>query len=338
VRWPQLTIAKQLTVLMMTASLAAVLFACTAFAVVTLIITRGDLVENLCTLADITARNCEAAVAFDLPHDAERVLGTLEAKPSVVLACVYGRDGEVLAVYRRNPDVPVPLRDPPGHVMSDGYMRVFRDIMIDGERLGTVLIQDDMRRVDTTLVRMVGILGTVLLAAAMVSGLLAVRMQRRISGPIIRLTEGARQVAQDEDYSFRVKHTREDETGTLAEAFNQMLGRIQERDAELRKANAALEAEIAERRRAEQGLTALNATLEQRVGERTQQLTKSNEELERFAYIASHDLQEPLRTVTSFARLLSQRYQGQLDDKANEFIDLVVDGANRAQTLINDLF
>jgi PAS domain S-box-containing protein len=89
---------------------------------------------------------------------------------------------------------------------------------------------------------------------------------------------------------------------------------------------ASTERDITERKQAEQRL---QKTLED--------LERSNEELEQFAYVASHDLEEPLRMVSSFIQLIQRRYKDKLDKDAEDFINYAVDGANRMQRLINDL-
>jgi PAS domain S-box-containing protein len=102
-------------------------------------------------------------------------------------------------------------------------------------------------------------------------------------------------------------------------SYDEMERRIQERTKEL-------QIEIAERKRTEEELKKI-----------TNDLSRSNADLQQFAYVASHDLKEPLRNIAGFVSLLEKRYKGKLDDKADEFIDYVVDGTKRMDMLIHDL-
>ena len=138
-----------------------------------------------------------------------------------------------------------------------------------------------------------------------VAYLLSAALQGTISRPILALAQIAKGVSDRQDYSVRAPKLAEDELGVLTDSFNQMLSRIEGQDRALRKLIAELE--------------------------------RSNKELEQFAYVASHDLQEPLRMVSSYTELLERRYRDKLDDKGRTFINFAVDGAVRMQRLINDL-
>jgi light-regulated signal transduction histidine kinase (bacteriophytochrome) len=113
---------------------------------------------------------------------------------------------------------------------------------------------------------------------------------------------------------------------------------------QLKKANQALASEVSERKIAEERISLLNAELEQRVKERTrdleranEQLRQMNEDLKHFAYAASHDLQEPLRTVISYNQLLARDFGERLPEAAQSFIGFSVEGAQRIQKLLSGL-
>ncbi|MBC6451662.1 sensor histidine kinase [Actinokineospora xionganensis] len=137
-------------------------------------------------------------------------------------------------------------------------------------------------------------------------------MRQAVVGPIGRLATAVRRVA-DGDFQHEVRVTGgPKEVIELSGDVDQMRKRIVTDLAAQREVNAELDV-------------------------RTEDLARSNAELEQFAYVASHDLQEPLRKVASFCQLLERRYKGQLDERADQYIGFAVDGAKRMQVLINDL-
>jgi PAS domain S-box-containing protein len=112
----------------------------------------------------------------------------------------------------------------------------------------------------------------------------------------------------------------------LKRAHDELEARVQQRTVELAKANVELQLEIAERKRAESQLAC-----------QAEELARSNADLEQFAYSASHDLQEPLRNMSIYSEWLRRRYKGRLDHDADQFIQILHEGAQRMITMIRDL-
>jgi signal transduction histidine kinase len=166
----------------------------------------------------------------------------------------------------------------------------------------------DLDRATTVLIgSLVGVIVIVLLVGAAAY----VAFTRWTLRPLERLGAGSRQVTEG-DLNHELTPEGPLEIAQLGSDVEAMRRRIATEVAELQAARAELD-------------------------ERALDLARSNADLEQFAYVASHDLQEPLRKVTSFCQLLQRRYAGQLDERADQYIEFAVDGARRMQVLINDL-
>jgi len=163
----------------------------------------------------------------------------------------------------------------------------------------------------------------VVAAAALLGGLL---LARHIARPIVALTETAKAVSQHEDYSVRAAPVSHGEMRTLVDAFNTMLGRIQQHERALIAGNEQLIAEVAERKRAEHEQKLLLDQLEAR-----------NQELKDFAYVVSHDLKAPLRGITVLAEWLDADYRDKLGDDGAEQLRLLHSRATRMHGLIDGI-
>jgi signal transduction histidine kinase len=315
------SIAKKLTWMNMLVSGAALLLASIAFASYGLISHHDTIIRNLNIQAQIVGANSVSALLFNDPQAAGKTLAALSGSPNIVCAGIYNLQGELLADYWRDGkrrSLPrTPALQTQFHYFGDEGIIVAHTIVFQGAKVGTVLIQSDLKEVVELVEKYAIIVAAVLLVSLAAALILSFFIRRNIAEPIMQLAETARTVSRDKIYSVRAPTTKNrDELAILIGTFNEMLGQIEAGDAALREAHDSLEL---------------------RVQHRTAQLDAVNKELEAFSYSVSHDLRAPLRQVDGFSKILGEEYGPQLDPGAQRYLKLIRDGARNMGQLVDDL-
>ncbi len=317
------SITKKLTRMNMLVTGSALLIACVTFVAYDLLTFRQSMVHNLSIQAQMAGSNSVSPLLFNDQQAAESTLSALTAAPNVGSAGIYTLGGRPFAMYWRDgksqtltlPQIPSGQTE--AHWFKDGQLALVRTIVFQGKPTGTVYIRSDLREMSSRLKRYAGIAAIVLSAALIPALLVASKFQRAVVEPIVHLAGIARTVSRDKGYSMRATPTgNRDEPDILIQAFNEMLGQIQERDGALQKAHDELE---------------------QRVEERTAQLAVANKELEAFSYSVSHDLRAPLRSIDGFSLALIEDYADRLDQDGKDHLHRIRAATQRMGTLIDDL-
>lgn len=332
-----LRIRGKLLALVMTATLAALLLTAVLLTVAEAWRLEWQLQQDQEALASIVAHNVTAALAFRDTTAAVEVVRSLNAKRHLVAACVYDQGGRLFAAWGRLPfacpEEPGPVRA----VVDDPVATLVKPVELEGSRMGTVLLRSSLGDIHERLRLQVAVLAGAAVLGALVALLVALRLQRVVSGPLAELASTAAAVSGSEDYSLRARRQGDDELGELVTAFNLMLSRIEDRDAALLQAKHALEARVEERTRELATELAERRRAEEELAERNRQLAASNQELDDFAYIASHDLKEPLRGIHNYSGFLLEDYADRLDDAGRERLETLMRLTRRMESLIDTL-
>lgn len=239
--WP---IRRKLTAMLLLISGLVLLLTSAAFSAYQLLSLRQTTTTSLSTLGRIIAANSTASLAFANEADASEILSALRAEPHVVAAALYDRDGHLFArypAYLSSLALPAaPTRD--GYRFEHGHLIGFQPVAeAANQRLGTLYLDSDLKALYDTL-RLSGVIGAVVLAVSLLTAyLLSMALQGMISQPILALAETARSVSERGDYSVRAPEVGRDELGVLTQAFNHMLGRIEDQNRALYESKERLD-------------------------------------------------------------------------------------------------
>src|SRR5437762_3769327 len=332
-----LSIRRKLILMTMLTSSMALFLSSASFLIYDLISFRHLLTQDLTTQAEIIGYNSAAAIAFKDEPAASATLSALTAKNDIVAAALYTPHGELFAHYfrarRTLPDVLPACGEGKQYRFEGQYLEVCHDVSLNGDRVGTLYLQSDMRQWSTRARRYATICLIFALMSAFLAFLVSSKLQKVISGPIMQLENTMKMVSEKKNYELRAIKTYADEIGSLIDGFNAMLADIQQRDTAVRGANEQLhtrtrelEDEVLQRKQAQEELLKAKQVAEE--ASRAKSIFLAN---------MSHELRTPLNAIIGYSEMLEEEAHDSKDTENVQDLKKIQFAGKHLLALINDV-
>jgi diguanylate cyclase (GGDEF)-like protein/PAS domain S-box-containing protein len=239
-----LSIRSRLALLILTASVLAVVLASIGFAIYERHSERAGAVQEVTALADTLGANSAASLAFNDPATAQQMLSAIATEPHILIAALYDNSDRIFAVYRRSrggDSHVLPARLPDGAYFGRTSLTLSRGVYLNGERTGSIVLIFDLSQFRARLVGYARIASLVLLTSVLCTFLISLGLARSIGNPLVHLATIARRISAEKDYSVRAIILAGAETGLLITSFNEMLSQIETREQALKVALESLQ-------------------------------------------------------------------------------------------------
>jgi signal transduction histidine kinase len=339
----RLPIARKLALIVTSTTLGALLLASMSFVAYDAWDARQTLRRELVILGQIVADRSIAALSFGDDRSATETLHALGARPSILEAALLDADGQTLARFSRSggPD-PAPLLDTPpaGIRFAEGRLQLVRQIALEGEVIGTLILVSDLRELGQRQARFIGITIAVAALSFAAAFLLSARLRREVATPVTSLAEATRKVTNERDYSARAQKRTEDELGELVDAFNEMLEELARRDLALRAERDRAEEHAARARRLFEETSQAKDALEAQITERErleEQILHSQkmEAVGRLAGGVAHDFNNMLMVIRGYTETIL--HDSESPERIRADLEQINSAAQRAAVITRQL-
>jgi signal transduction histidine kinase len=318
---------------------SALLLACTAFWVYEAFAYIGTLKQESATIAQMLADSSAAAITFNDPSAAKETLSWLRADPRVEKACIYEKDGTVLASFAKSagPDGCEPTSGISSFRLTAKHLFIHYPVLLHKENVGELSIRISLSEMYLRLARFGGIGLVVLLLASLLAVMLSLRWQHLISDPIIHLTRVAEEVSSNADYSIRAATTSDDEMGVLIGQFNAMMEQINRRDLALQEAQDKLEIRVKVRTQDLQDEIAERMLIESDLLNAKASAEASNHAKSAFLANMSHELRTPLNAIIGYSEMLEEDAEAASDHEAVSDLKRIQSAGRHLLSLVSDI-